>query len=191
MVADQLHFLIRHAIRSNAIVYVPLQAALREVEAGELVPLNLSCGDFEHRFIYAIVRRDQRRSPACDAFIAMLTSNFPKIRKGRRHHAETPEDGSGVKLDREVGLDRCVETQFVLGERGARVLPALLSPQLDEEIRGAVQNEVRFGETRRAGDVADHLDDPLDAVEIAQNRLHHSQMVERHQAGRSIAFLDG
>ncbi|WP_099865556.1 LysR family transcriptional regulator [Pararhizobium haloflavum] len=76
MVADQLHFLIRHAIRSNAIVYVPLQAALREVEAGELVPLNLDCPDFEHRFIYAIVRRDQRRSPACDAFINMLTSNF-------------------------------------------------------------------------------------------------------------------
>lgn len=81
MVADQLHFLIRHAIRSNAIVYVPLQAALREVEAGELVPLNLSCGDFEHRFIYAIVRRDQRRSPACDAFIAMLTSSFSKHEK--------------------------------------------------------------------------------------------------------------
>ncbi|QGZ35665.1 LysR family transcriptional regulator [Stappia indica] len=81
MVADQLHFLIRHAIRSNAIVYVPLQAALREVEAGELVPLSLACGDFEHRFIYAIVRRDQRRSPACDAFIAMLTSNFPKHEK--------------------------------------------------------------------------------------------------------------
>ncbi|WP_444851429.1 LysR family transcriptional regulator [Neoaquamicrobium sediminum] len=81
MIADQLHFLIRHAIRSNSIVYVPLQAALREVEEGELVPLKLDCPDFEHRFIYAIVRRDQRRSPACDAFITMLTSNFPKYEK--------------------------------------------------------------------------------------------------------------
>jgi DNA-binding transcriptional LysR family regulator len=81
VVADQLHFLIRHAIRSNAIVYVPLQAALREVEARELVPLNLDCADFDHRFIYAIVRRDQRRSPACDAFINMLASNFPKYEK--------------------------------------------------------------------------------------------------------------
>lgn len=79
--ADQLHFLIRHAVRSNAIVYVPLQAALREVEAGELVPLNLACKDFSHRFIYAIVRRDQRRSPACDAFINALVSNFPKHEK--------------------------------------------------------------------------------------------------------------
>lgn len=81
MIADQLHFLIRHAIRSNAIVYVPLQAALREIEAGELVPLNLDCADFEHRFIYAIVRRDQRRTPACEAFITMLSSNFPKYEK--------------------------------------------------------------------------------------------------------------
>lgn len=81
MVADQLHFLIRHAVRNNAIVYVPLQAALSEVEAGELVPLNLNCKDFEHRFIYAIVRRDQRRSPACEAFINTLVSSFPKNEK--------------------------------------------------------------------------------------------------------------
>ena len=53
----------------------------REVEAGELVPLNLDCKDFDHRFIYAIVRRDQRRSPACEAFINALVSNFPKSEK--------------------------------------------------------------------------------------------------------------
>ncbi|WP_371398936.1 LysR family transcriptional regulator [Marinovum algicola] len=81
MVADQLHFLIRHAVHTTSIVYVPLQAALREVEAGELVPLNLDCKDFDHRFIYAIVRRDQRRSPACEAFINALVSNFPKSEK--------------------------------------------------------------------------------------------------------------
>ncbi|MEO9526964.1 MAG: LysR family transcriptional regulator substrate-binding protein, partial [Roseibium sp.] len=77
LVADQLHFLIRHAIFNNAIVFVPLQAALREVEAGALVPLNLHCSEFDHRFIYAIVRRDQRRSPASQAFIEALSMAFP------------------------------------------------------------------------------------------------------------------
>lgn len=77
LVADQLHFLIRHAIHSNAIVFVPLQAALREVEAGALVPLDLDCSEFDHRFIYAIVRRDQRRSPASQAFIETLSMAFP------------------------------------------------------------------------------------------------------------------
>lgn len=76
LVADQLHFLIRHAIRNNAVVYLPLQAALNEVTAGELLPLNLDCAEFEHRFIYLIVRRDQRRSPACEAFIKEIRSTF-------------------------------------------------------------------------------------------------------------------
>ncbi|WP_370163293.1 LysR family transcriptional regulator [Limimaricola soesokkakensis] len=76
IVADQFHFLIRHAIRNNAIVYLPLQAVLSEVKLGHLVPLNLECGDFEHRFIYAVVRRGQHRSPACEAFIASILSVF-------------------------------------------------------------------------------------------------------------------
>lgn len=81
IVGDQLHFLIRHAVRTNAIVYVPLQAALREVEAGELVPLNLDCSDFNHRYIYAVVRRDQHRAPACEAFIDMLASSFSEYER--------------------------------------------------------------------------------------------------------------
>ena len=81
LIADQLHFLIRHAIHNKAIVFVPLQAALREIEAGELVPLNLDCSEFDHRFIYAIVRRDQRRSPASQAFIETLSMAFPRHEK--------------------------------------------------------------------------------------------------------------
>lgn len=76
VVADQFHFLIRHAIRNNAIIYLPLQAVLREVTAGQLLPLNLSCRDFEHRFIYAVVRSGQHRSPACEAFIDSILPVF-------------------------------------------------------------------------------------------------------------------
>lgn len=128
LVADQLHFLIRHAVRSNAIVYVPLQAALREVEAGELVPLNLACKDFSHRFIYAIVRRDQRRSPACDAFINALVSNFPKHEKLDAKMLKTAARRSGVKFDGDIGLDRGVQAELVLGQRGARMFAVLLAP---------------------------------------------------------------
>jgi DNA-binding transcriptional LysR family regulator len=81
ILADQLHFLIRHAIRHNAIVFVPLQAALPEIQAGELVPLNLACPEFEHRSIYAIVRRDQHLPPASKAFADSLVPNFSKYEK--------------------------------------------------------------------------------------------------------------
>lgn len=81
IIANQLHFLIRHAIRHNAIVYAPLQAAIPEVEAGELIPLNLHCPEFEHRSIYAIARREQIPPPACRAFTASLVPNFPKYEK--------------------------------------------------------------------------------------------------------------
>lgn len=76
VVADQFHFLIQHAIRNNAIIYLPLQAVLKEVTTGQLLPLNLSCKDFEHRFIYAVVRSGQHRSPACEAFIASILPVF-------------------------------------------------------------------------------------------------------------------
>lgn len=76
IVADQFHFLIRHAIRNNAIIYLPLQAVMGEVTSGQLLPLNLSCKDFEHRFIYAVARIGQHRSPACAAFIDSILPVF-------------------------------------------------------------------------------------------------------------------
>ncbi|WP_405402592.1 LysR family transcriptional regulator [Paracoccus sp. Ld10] len=84
VVADQFHFLIRHAIRNNAIVYMPLQAVLSEVTSGQLLPLNLTCREFEHRFIYAVVRSGQHRSPACEAFIASI---LPVFAEGERSDA--------------------------------------------------------------------------------------------------------
>ncbi|WP_163848738.1 LysR family transcriptional regulator [Pseudooceanicola aestuarii] len=81
VVADQFHFLITHAIRNTAIIYLPLQAVMGEVTSGKLVPLNLDSADFEHRFIYAVVRRGQVRSPACEAFIASILSVFAEGEK--------------------------------------------------------------------------------------------------------------
>lgn len=81
IVADQFHFLIRHAIRNNAIIYLPLQAVLREVNEGQLVPLNLRCSDFEHRFIYAVARHGQHKSAACETFITSFLAEFSKGEK--------------------------------------------------------------------------------------------------------------
>ncbi|MGZ3217437.1 LysR family transcriptional regulator [Paracoccus sp. T5] len=81
IVADQFHFLIRHTIRNNAIIYLPLQAVLREVNEGQLVPLNLRCSDFDHRFIYAVARHGQHKSAACETFIASILSEFAKGEK--------------------------------------------------------------------------------------------------------------
>lgn len=76
LVADQFHFLISYAIRTNAIVYLPLQAALTETTAGMLVPLNLDCREFSFRYIYAVVRRDQQLSPAASVFLRHVVSAF-------------------------------------------------------------------------------------------------------------------
>ncbi len=76
MVADQFHFLIAHAVRINAIIYLPLQAAMTEVKAGQIVPLNLDCSDFDHRYIYAVVRHDQQLAPAASAFLRFILAEF-------------------------------------------------------------------------------------------------------------------
>ena len=76
IVADQFHFLIAYAVRTNAIVFLPLQAALTEVQAGQIVPLNLECNDFSHRYIYAVVRRDQQLAPAASAFLRFILAEF-------------------------------------------------------------------------------------------------------------------
>ncbi|SDX55417.1 LysR family transcriptional regulator [Litoreibacter albidus] len=81
LVADQFHFLIDHAIRTNAIIYLPLQAALTEAQTGQIVPLNLECRDFEHRYIFAIVRRDQQLSPAAAEFLKFVLLQFSKGEK--------------------------------------------------------------------------------------------------------------
>ncbi len=71
--------------RGATIVYLPLQAVLGELQRGELVPLNLACSDFDHRFIYAIARSGQHRSPACAAFISQI---LPAFAEGERMDAE-------------------------------------------------------------------------------------------------------
>lgn len=76
LLADQFHFLIDYAVTTNSIVFLPLQAALAEVKAGLVVPLNLRCDDFEHRYIYAVVRRNQKLPPAAGEFLRFVLSKF-------------------------------------------------------------------------------------------------------------------
>lgn len=76
VMADQLQFLCEHAVQTGAIVYVPLQAAVNEVVAGRLVPLNLDCAEFRHRHIYAVVRSDHTMPPAAAAFLHEIVQAF-------------------------------------------------------------------------------------------------------------------
>ena len=94
LVADQFHFLIAHAVRTNAIVYLPLQAALSEVLAGQIVPLNLECKDFDYRYIYAVVRRDQQLAPAASAFLRFILAEF---QAGEKSDAELLAKLRGVQ----------------------------------------------------------------------------------------------
>jgi DNA-binding transcriptional LysR family regulator len=76
LVADQFHFLIDHALRTGAIIFLPLQGALSEVQSGQVVPLNLLCNEFKHRYIYAVTRRDQILPPAAAVFLRFILSEF-------------------------------------------------------------------------------------------------------------------
>ncbi|BCH20276.1 LysR family transcriptional regulator [Mesorhizobium sp. L-8-10] len=76
LVADQFHFLAYHASNTGAVIYLPLQAALNEVKAGLLVPLNLKCPEFEHRHIHAVVRANQQLPPAAAAFLRFIVEAF-------------------------------------------------------------------------------------------------------------------
>lgn len=76
MQADQLQFLCEYAVKTGAILYVPLQAAVNDVVARRLIPLNLDCAEFRHRHIYAVVRRDHTMPPAAAAFLREIVQAF-------------------------------------------------------------------------------------------------------------------
>lgn len=81
VVADQLQFLADYAVRTGAIIYAPLQSALSEVMAGQLVPLNLDCAEFHHRHIYAVARRNHDLPPAASAFMQAIVQAFAEGEK--------------------------------------------------------------------------------------------------------------
>lgn len=81
LVADQFHFLAYHAIGTGAVIYLPLQAAMNEVKAGQLVPLNLVCPEFEHRHIHAVIRRNQQLPPAPATFLRYIVDAFAEGEK--------------------------------------------------------------------------------------------------------------
>lgn len=76
ILSDSLGFLRDHAIRSGCLTFMPLQAAMPEIAAGDLVPLDLECAEFRHRHIYAVVRRDQVLAPAAAAFLQEVVAAF-------------------------------------------------------------------------------------------------------------------
>ena len=74
--SDNLAFLRDHAIVSGALTFMPLQAATAEICSGQLVPLDLICAEFEHRHIYAVVRREHILPPAAESFLKAVVAAF-------------------------------------------------------------------------------------------------------------------
>ena len=59
-----------------------------------------------------------------------------------------------------------------------------------KQVGGAVDDARLVAEARRRVDVADHVDELLHPVEIAQRVLHRGQRGQRRVAGRLVALLD-
>jgi Transcriptional regulator len=74
--SDNLAVLCDNAQRSGAITFLPLQAATMQVIDRQLAPLDLQCADFRHRYIYAVVRREQVIPPAASAFLEQVVQAF-------------------------------------------------------------------------------------------------------------------
>lgn len=76
LVSNHLHFLSSHAMRINAMLFAPLRAVQTEVLGGRLVPVNLVCREFEHRFVSAAVRRGRPLTAAASEFLGQVLSAF-------------------------------------------------------------------------------------------------------------------
>lgn len=74
--SNHLHFLVAHALRTQAIVFAPVRAVQAEVIVGKLVPLNLDCPAFEHRFISAVVRRETPMTTGAAEFLEQIIASF-------------------------------------------------------------------------------------------------------------------
>lgn len=76
VVADNLAFLCDHAIRCGLVTYMPRQAAQDAIGSGQLVPLDLICPEFQHRHIYAVIRREHVLPPAAQSFLSDTLAAF-------------------------------------------------------------------------------------------------------------------
>lgn len=77
IVSNQIQFLIAYARQASAVLFVPAQAVLAEIEAGTLVPVNLDCPDFQHRHIAAATRRDRQLPQSAAKFLHRAVAAFP------------------------------------------------------------------------------------------------------------------
>ena len=85
-------------------------------------------------------------------------------------------------LDEDLDLDGGVERQHRYADGRARV-HAGVTERRTEQVGGAVGDLRLAGEVGRRGHEADHLDDALDLVEVADLGLHGGDRVERALLG--------
>src|ERR1043166_3397352 len=95
---------------------------------------------------------------------------------------------SGFYLDCDFGFDRSVVAQRRHADRRPRMF-ASLAPELDEEIRRAVDDLGHFVEAGSEIDIPDELDNSLDAVEIAERFFDDGEMIKRAVPGHFICLL--
>src|SRR5437868_3041840 len=70
-------------------------------------------------------------------------------------------------------------------------MPAAIAEDLYQQVRGAVDDLVRLAEIGCRIDEAGELDDPRQAIEIADRGLQDGDEVDRRDAGAVTALLDG
>lgn len=75
--SNLLNFLRNYALRTQAVMFVPLQGVYSEVINGILAPVNLQCAAFAHRRLSIARRRQRALSPATELFAKFAEDRFP------------------------------------------------------------------------------------------------------------------
>ncbi len=70
-------------------------------------------------------------------------------------------------------------------------MPAAIAEHLDEQVGAAVDHFGLMAELGHGVDHAQHLDDPLHAIEVAELGLHDRDQAQAGLAGVAVGLLDG
>lgn len=74
--SNLLNFLRNYALRTQAVMFVPLQGVYSEVVNGTFAPVNLQCAAFAHRRLSIARRRQRVLSPATELFSKFAEDRF-------------------------------------------------------------------------------------------------------------------
>ncbi|MBM2811426.1 MAG: tRNA 2-thiouridine(34) synthase MnmA [Chloroflexi bacterium] len=97
--------------------------------------------------------------------------------------------GVRPNLHDHLRLDRNVVVELGRSERETRV-PAPVAEDFHQQVGRSIQDRRKLVEPRRAVDVPHNLDDPLDAVQVAEEDLEDRQVVDRRHSSGIVPLLE-